>query len=163
VNRIVSGLLIEVCGVSVIAALSLKGHSFHFVSAELTISSSTVLRFSQACDSFQNGGTEHGCDGAHGVGWLFLCVCVGPLACRGIWFSAVKSTSISRQLWLCRLSAQHAFTWAQQAGCPSCLLRSERLSLVSASFRRPNHQYTTVPCCSSDTRHWDQSFTTSTF
>jgi len=35
VNRIVSGLLIEVCGVSVIAALSLKGHSFHFVSAEL--------------------------------------------------------------------------------------------------------------------------------
>jgi len=26
VNRIVSGLLIEVCGVSVIAALSLKGH-----------------------------------------------------------------------------------------------------------------------------------------
>jgi len=27
VNRIVSGLLIEVCGVSVIAALSLKGHS----------------------------------------------------------------------------------------------------------------------------------------
>ena len=34
-NRIVSSLLIEVCGVSVIAALSLKGHSFHFVSAEL--------------------------------------------------------------------------------------------------------------------------------
>ena len=34
-NRIVSGLLIEVCGVSVIAVLSLKDHSFHFVSAVL--------------------------------------------------------------------------------------------------------------------------------
>ena len=53
-----------------------------------TISSSTMLRFSQACDSFQNGGAEHGCDGAHGVGWLFLCVCVGRLACRGTCFSA---------------------------------------------------------------------------
>jgi len=53
-----------------------------------TISSSTVLRFSEACDSFQNGGAKHGCDGAHGVGWLFLCVCVGLLACRGTWFSA---------------------------------------------------------------------------
>ena len=54
-----------------------------------TISSSTVLRFSQACESFQNGGAKHGCDGAHGVGWLFLCVCVGLLACRGTWLSAV--------------------------------------------------------------------------
>jgi len=63
---------------------------------------------------------------------------------------------ISRQLWLCRLSAQHAFTWAQQAGCPSCLLHSETHS-------RWNHHRTTVPCCTSDTRHWDQSFTTSTF
>jgi len=53
-----------------------------------TISSSTVLRFSQACDSFQNGGAKHGCDGAHGVSSLFLCVCVGLLACRGTWFSA---------------------------------------------------------------------------
>jgi len=54
-----------------------------------TISSSTVLRFPQGCDSFQNGGAKHGCDGSHGVGWLFLCVCVGLLACRGTWFSAV--------------------------------------------------------------------------
>jgi len=40
-------------------------------------------------------------------------------------FLQLKPTSISRQLWLCRLSAQLAFTWAQQAGCPSCLLHSE--------------------------------------
>jgi len=43
-----------------------------------TISLSTVLRFSQACDSFQDGGAK----GAHGVGWMFLCVRVGLLACR---------------------------------------------------------------------------------
>jgi len=71
-------------------------------------------------------------------------------------FLQFKPISITRQIWLCRLSAQHAFTGAQQVGCPSCLFRSETHS-------RPNHQYITVPCCSSDIRHWDQSFTTSTF
>jgi len=60
-----------------------------FGAAQLpTISLSTVLSFSQVCDSSQNGGAKHGCDGAHGIGWLFLCVCVGLLACRGTWLSA---------------------------------------------------------------------------
>jgi len=53
------------------------------------------------------------------------------------------------------LSAHHAFTWEQQAGCPSLL--------HSKTHSRRNHQCTTVPYCSSDTRHWDQSFATSTF
>ena len=33
-------------------------------------------------------------------------------------------TILKSQLWLCRFSAQRAFTWAQQACCPSCLLHS---------------------------------------
>ena len=89
--------------------------------------------------------------------WLFLCVCVGFLACRGTWVSAAYAKlNVKKHLWLCRLSAQHAFTWAQQAGFPSCLLHSK-------THARPNHQCTAVPYCNSDTRHSDQSFATSTF
>ena len=109
-----------------------------------------MLRFPQACDSFQYGGAKHDCDGTHGVDWLFLCVCVGLLACR-----FCNLSHISRQLWLCRLSARHTFTLAQQAGCPSCLFHTETHS-------RRNHHRTTVACCPPDTRHCDQSFTTST-
>jgi len=79
-----------------------------------TIFLSMVLRFSLACDSFTNGSAKHGCDGTHGVGWLLLCVCVRPLSCRGPWFSAGQSHfNLSRQLWMCRLSVQRAFAWAQ--------------------------------------------------
>jgi len=91
----------------------------------------------QACDSFQHSGTKHGCDGGHGVGLLFLCVCVSLLACRATWFS-------------------DAFTWAQQACCPSCLLHS-------VSHLRWNHQYWTVPYCSAHIWHWENSFALSTF
>jgi len=76
-------------------------------------------------NSFQNGGAKHGCDGVHGVGWLFLCVCVGLLVCRGTWFSAayahfnLKITMIVSP---------------QRTTCIYLGARS-RLSLVSASFR----------------------------
>jgi len=43
--------------------------------------------FSLGTRLFSNGSAKHGCVGAHGVGWLFLCVCVGLLACRGTWVS----------------------------------------------------------------------------
>ena len=92
---------------------------------QAAISSSTVVYFSMARNSFKNSGAKHasGCGGAHGVGWLSLCFCAGPLACRGTRLSpAYAHFNLCRQLWLCHLGAQHAFTWAQQAYCPSCLL-----------------------------------------
>ena len=96
-----------------------------------TISSSIMLRFYWARNFFQNDGAKHGCDGAHDVGWPFLCVCVGLLTCRGTWVSAAKvHFNHSRQLWLYCLSVQREFTWAQQACCPSCLLH-----LFSTSFK----------------------------
>jgi len=71
----------------------------------------TTAMIVQARYSFQHSGTKHGCDGGHGAGLLFLCVCVSLLACRATWFSAAQSHfHFSRQLQLCCLNTQNAFT-----------------------------------------------------
>ena len=74
------------------------------------------------------------------------CSCVLVWAFSLPWnfvFCSLSREDLSRQLWLCRFSAQRAFTWAQQAGCPSCLLHP-------GTHSRWNHQCKTVPYCSAD-------------
>jgi len=85
-----------------------------------------------------------------------VCLC-GPssLPCNLVFCSLSQLESVKTHM---VVSPQHTTCihfGLQRAGCPSCLLHSETDS-------RRNHPCTTVPCCSSDTRHWDQSFTTST-
>ena len=86
-----------------------------------------------------------------------MCLC-GPssLPCNLVFCSLSQLESVKTHM---VVSPQHTTCihfGLQRAGCPSCLLHSETDS-------RRNHPCTTVPCCSSDTRHWDQRFTTSTF
>ena len=173
VNRIVFGLLIEVCGVSVIATLSFKGHPVILcLSWAQQLPSSYLYYFALDLHSKWFEPSQEGHAGWRSADFFIVAIkCfkmpVGcsfqetplcgtlPISLRprshqlrgGANPSGYTLTVDGLQVFQYSLFpawvTSHTFFGQTQASCPSCLLRSETHS-------RPNHRYTTVPYCSAD-------------